>query len=101
MKTSLLLIICSFALTSAISQRVKYNELILTFNGMTDEEMRNELKDYMTVDNTEPNLYFRLATIYQKVYKNADPLTDFDLAIANANEASSRFLQASRYVDAK
>jgi hypothetical protein len=83
------------------SQRLKYSELVLTFNGMSDEEIRNELKDYMTADNEQPNLYIRLGLIYEKVYKNTDPLTDFKMAISNAAEASSRFLQATQYVDAK
>lgn len=68
---------------------------------MSDEEMRNELKDFMIADNTEPNVYFRLAIIYEKVYKNADPLTDYKLVMANAAEASSRFLQCNAYVDAR
>ena len=55
----------------------------------------------MSIDNTEPNSYFRLAVIYERVYKTADPLTDFEMVMANANEAELRFLQANRYVDAK
>lgn len=83
------------------SQRMKYSDLVLTFNGMPDEEVRNELKGYMIEDNTEPNIYFRLALIYEKVYKTSDPLTDYPLAMSNANEAAIRFFQATQYVDTK
>jgi hypothetical protein len=84
-----------------MAQKMKYSELVLTFNGMSDEEMRNELKAYLMDDKDEPNVYFRLAVIYDKAYKSADPLTDYKLALANANEAYSRFLQCTQFVDAK
>jgi hypothetical protein len=84
-----------------IAQKMKYSELVLTFNGMSDEEMRNELKAYMMEDQSEPNVYFRLAVIYDKAYKTADPLTDYKLALANANEAYSRFMQSNQFIDAK
>jgi hypothetical protein len=97
------LLIAYFLLLPVLAgaQRMKYSELVLTFNGMSDEEVKNELKDYMSADNTEPNTYFRLGIIYEKVYKNTDPLTDYKLAVSNAEAASSRFLQATQYVDAK
>jgi hypothetical protein len=93
----LLMAMCSVL----VAQKMKYSELVLTFNGMSDEEMRNELKAYLMDDKEEPNVYFRLAVIYEKAYKAADPLTDYKLALANANEAYSRFLQTTQYVDAK
>lgn len=96
------IIVLLMAISSAlVAQRMKYSELVLTFNGMTDEEMRNELKAYLMDDKGEPNVYFRLAVIYDKAYKAADPLTDYKLALANANEAYSRFLQATQFVDTK
>jgi hypothetical protein len=96
------IIVLLMALSSTlVAQKMKYSELVLTFNGMTDEEMRNELKAYLMDDKEEPNVYFRLAIIYDKAYKVADPLTDYKLAQANANEAYSRFLQATQFVDAK
>src|SRR6185503_1407941 len=98
MKKILIILLFSVLIDNAFGQRVKYSELLLTFNGMSDEEMRNELKDFMLADNSEPNVYFRLAMIYEKTYKNADPLTDYKLAMANAAEASSRFLQSNAYV---
>ena len=96
-----IIIFLALVSSSVFCQRLKYSELVLTFNGMSDEEVRNELKDFMTADNTDPNVYFRLALIYEKVYKNADPLTDYKLAVSNAAETSSRFLQSAQFVDAK
>ena len=87
--------------TVAVAQRMKYSELVPLLNSMSDEEARNELKDFMTYDNTEPNIYLRLALIYERTYKNADPLTDFKLAMANAAEAGSRFLQANQFINDK
>ena len=98
MKKNILLTFFILITSVAFSQRMKYSDLVLTFSGMSDEEVRNELKDYMMADQTEPNVYFRLGLIYEKVYKNTDPLTDYKLAFSNANEASSRFLQANVYV---
>lgn len=96
------IIVLLMALSSGLlAQKMKYSELVLTFNGMSDEEMRNELKAYLMEDTEQPNVYFRLAVIYDKAYKAADPLTDYKLAMANANEAASRFLQANQFVDAK
>ncbi len=98
MKKNIVLSFFILVTTVAFSQHMKYSDLVLTFSGMGDEEVRNELKDYMMADQKEPNVYFRLGLIYEKVYENADPLTDYKLALSNANEAGSRFLQANIYV---
>ena len=79
MKKNILLTFFILITSVAFSQRMKYSDLVLTFSGMSDEEVRNELKDYMMADQTEPNVYFRLGLIYEKVYKNTDPLTDYKL----------------------
>src|SRR5689334_19844771 len=101
MKKILTILFFSLFVGNLVAQRVKYSELVLSLSGMSDEEIRNKLKDYMIADNTEPNVYFRLAVIYERVYKNSDPLTDYKLVMANAAEASSRFLQSNSYVDLK
>ena len=100
MKRFLIVLLVSVS-CALVAQKMKYSELVLTLNGMNDEEMRNELKAYMMEDQEEPNVYFRLATIYDKAYKTADPLTDYKLAMANADEAYSRFLQSTQFIDAK
>ena len=87
------LIFFTFLFSLSFGQRIKYSELVLTFNNMSDEEVRIELKEFMAGDNTEPNSYFRLASIYEKVYRAADPLTDYELVMANAQEAASRFIK--------
>ncbi len=79
MKKNILLTFFILITSVAFSQRMKYSDLVLTFSGMGDEEVRNELKDYNVADNKEPNVYFRLALIYEKAYTKVDPLTDYKL----------------------
>jgi len=68
-------------------------------NANSDEEALSLLKSFMVENLDHPNANLRLALIYEKRYLQADPLTEYERAIANAKEAQLRFLKASTLVD--
>jgi hypothetical protein len=91
----LLLLAPSFA----NAQRVKFRDLVPLLSGYSAERQKNELKEYLTADLDHPNTNFRLALLYEANYKNADPLTDYAFAMANAEQATNRYLKSKQLVD--
>ncbi|NJN42567.1 MAG: hypothetical protein HC811_10405 [Flammeovirgaceae bacterium] len=86
----LLLIILILGSLPAAGQ-VKYKDLFLTFSGMSETELKSTLKEYLAQDPDHPNANFRLAMIYNSIYKRSDPLTEYAFALANAEQAKLRF----------
>lgn len=96
MKNLLLLLLIPVA---SFGQRIKYKDLFPQFSSMSQEEIKYALKEYLAEDPDHPNANFRLAMIYEKHYKGADPLTEYAYAMANANEAKLRFVKAKQLID--
>lgn len=67
----------------------------------TDEEALSILKSYIIEDLDHPNANLRLALIYEKRYLDSDPITQYERAMANAEEAKLRFTKAAAVVDEK
>ena len=84
---------------SAHGQKVRYKDLFPTLATMTQAELKNSLKEYLAEDNDHPSANFRLALVYETNYKSADPLTRYDFALANAEQAKLRFLKSKQLVD--
>ena len=60
----------------ASAQRLKYKELFPLLQGMSSEHAKYSLKEYLVEDLDHPNANFRLALLYEKNYRDTDPLTD-------------------------
>ena len=84
---------------TAEGQKVRYKDLFPLMGAMTNPELKNALKEYITEDADHPNANFRLALVYEANYKSADPLTQYDYALANAEQAKLRFLKSKQLVD--
>jgi hypothetical protein len=86
-------------LSEAHAQRIKYKDLFPFLARMSMEEQKNALKEYISQDPDHPNANYRLALVYESNFKNADPLTQFQFAMANAEQAKIRFLKSKQLVD--
>jgi hypothetical protein len=83
----------------ANAQRVKFRDLVPLLSTYSPERQKNELKEYLAADLDHPNTNFRLALLYEANYKNADPLTDYAFAMANAEQATNRYIKSKQLVD--
>lgn len=83
------------------AQRVKYKDLFPTLGSLSSNEMKDELKEYLAEDLNHPNANFRLAYVYETNYRRADPLTDFQFAMANAEQSKIRYIKSKQLVDAR
>ena len=83
----------------ASAQRLKYKELFPLLPGMSTEHAKYSLKEYLVEDLDHPNANFRLALLYEKNYRDTDPLTDYRYAVANAEQAKIRYIKAKQLVD--
>ena len=99
MRRIILFLFLMGATVQAMAQRIKYHDLFPLLAGMSKEEQKNSLKEYLSLDPDHPNANFRLAMVYEFNYKNADPLTQYEFALANAEQAKARFLKAKLIVD--
>ncbi|HCW06743.1 MAG TPA: hypothetical protein DGG95_05195, partial [Cytophagales bacterium] len=99
MKKSNLVVLLFIVAAQAFGQHLKYKELFPMMSSMTNEELRNSLKEFLADDRDHPNANFRLALVYEKNYLNADPLTEYANVLANANQAKLYFLKAKQLVD--
>lgn len=82
-----------------LAQHTKFKDLFPTFSTLSSEEIKTSLKEYIAEDLDHPSANFRLARIYETNYKMADPLTRFEYAIANAEQARLRYIKAKQVVD--
>ena len=99
MRFVFLLFLCTVTSGTIFSQHIKYKDLFPTFSGLSNEEVKNELWEYIIEDLDHPNANFRLACIYESNYKAADPLIQYEYAIANAEQAKVRFLKSKQIID--
>ncbi len=82
-----------------LAQHLRYKDIFPQFPTMSNDEIKNTLKEYISTDLDHPNANFRLALAYEKSYKTADPLTDTEYLLANAAQAKIRFFKAKQLVD--
>jgi hypothetical protein len=81
------------------AQHLRYKDIFPQLPQMTNQEIKNTLKEYILTDLDHPNANFRLALAYEKSYKTADPLTNTEYVLANAAQAKLRFFKAKQLVD--
>ncbi len=79
--------------------QIKFKDLFPTFMGMSNQELKTALKQYLVTDQDHPNANFRLALVYEKNYRTADPLTEYEYALANAEQAKLRYIKSKQLVD--
>ena len=96
-KYLLLFLLCVSCLASA--QRLKYKELFPLLPGMSTEHAKYSLKEYLAEELDHPNANFRLALLYEKNYRQTDPLTDYRYAMANAEQTKIRYVKSKLLVD--
>ncbi|MEQ8243951.1 hypothetical protein [Fulvivirga sp.] len=94
--TPLLLILC---LNLSYAQRFK--DVFPQLLKASDTEALSIIKSYMIEDLDHPNSNLRLALIYERRYKACNPITEYEKAIANANEAKLRFGKSAAVVTEK
>lgn len=97
-----LAIILALSIVSLASYGQRYRDIYPEIaNTTNDETALSLIKTYMVEDLDHPNANLRLALIYENRYQNADPLTQFERTIANAQEAALRFIKAKTLIDDK
>ncbi|MGC4021218.1 MAG: hypothetical protein QM734_04385 [Cyclobacteriaceae bacterium] len=87
------------AALNANAQRMKFKELFPLMASMNNEELRNSLKEFLAEEKDHPNANFRMALVYEKNYKQTDPLTNYEYVLANAEQAKLRFIKAKQLID--
>lgn len=91
-----------FILTTELSaQHLRYKDIFPLFPEMSNQELKNTLKEYISTDPNHAHANFRLAMAYEKSYKTADVLTNPQFVLANAQQAKLRFFKAKLVVDDK
>ncbi|MDN4164536.1 hypothetical protein QWY31_03430 [Cytophagales bacterium LB-30] len=91
-----LLLLC---VHGVFGQKVRYKDLVPTLEVSDQADGFEMLKAYIINDLDNPNANLRLALIYQDRYRSADPLTEYDKVMANAEQAKNRFLKAKLLID--
>lgn len=90
-----------FTILCAAASAQKYSDLLLLFPGMTTDQQKNAIKGFMADDRDHPNANFRLALLYEKNYRAANPLVNYTFAMANAAEAKLYLNKAKMLCDAR
>ncbi len=100
MKKTVLAIFFLISIT-VLGQRVKYKDIFPTIMAAEEEQKLMMIKEYLLLETSHPNSVYQLAKIYIDRYKRADALTEYDLAIANAEQARGRITQSKLFIDEK
>jgi hypothetical protein len=94
-----LVIICAIGfLTPAFAQRYKYKELAPLLDSVSQTSQVSLLMEYISEEPNHANANFRLALAHYDMYRNADPLLQFQSKMAHAKEATLRLLRAKLLV---
>lgn len=102
MRKLVLIFTLTFSCASFMSNAQRYRDVYPQIaNASSDEIALSLIKTYMIEDLDHPNANLRLALIYERRYRNADPLTEYERVMANANEAALRFIKAKTLIDDK
>jgi hypothetical protein len=96
-----LIFIALFWLSSGLVSAQKYSEFFPLLDRMTPDQAKNALKAYLLEEQEHPNANFRLAVLYERNYRAADPLVSYQYAMANAAEAKLRYNKAKLLCDAR
>lgn len=99
MRIPTLLIVLLIIIPGVYGQHLKYKELFPMLSSLSNDEVKDKLKEYLADDLDHPNANFRLAYLYETNYRRADPLTDFQYAMANAEQATIRYIKSKQLVD--
>ncbi len=83
---------------SVQAQRVKYKDLFPTLVDLSASEQLSALRDHISYDLDNPNANFRLALLHERNYRMADPLTNFENVMANAQESAVRYIKSRQLV---
>ncbi|MDZ4715382.1 MAG: hypothetical protein SH819_07920 [Cytophagales bacterium] len=94
------LILILFSIGQAGAQSAKYKYIVPLFDGMSRDEKKNVLKEYMMDNDMDhPNAVFRLALIYEGNYREADVLARYEYVLANAEQAKLGYTKAKILID--
>lgn len=97
-KISILLVLL---LTSSVLLAQKFKDVFPEIAKASDEEALALIKEYLIEDLDHPNCNLRLALIYENRYRNSDPITEYERAMANANEAKLRYTKSAGIINEK
>ena len=87
-----------FLVSVQLSAQYKYKELVPILDASSNHEQLAMLRQYIAEDAKEPNADFRLAMVHYNLFRKADPLIEFDIAMAHAREAELRFIRSKQLV---
>lgn len=96
-----LIFLVLLCVTSLTAPAQKFAELFPQLGGMTPEQAKNTLKAFMIAEPDHPNANLRLAMLYERNYRAADPLVAYQYAMANAAETKLRYTKARILCDAR
>ena len=88
-------------LTATAGSAQRYKDVFPRIAQASDEEALALIKGYLVNDLDHPNCNLRLALIYENRYKTSNPITEYERAMANANEAKIRFTKSAAVVNEK
>lgn len=100
-KLDKLLFVFILVLIPSIAQSQKYKDVYPQIAVVSDNDAMLLLKTYLKVDPEHPNSNLLLALLYDKNYKGADALTEYEKAMANAERAKLRLVKAQVLVTEK
>lgn len=82
----ILFFVCMIGMASGANAQ-KYKDLYPTIASATDDDALPILKQFIKGDTDHPSANLKMALIYDRRYKQADVLTEYEKAIANAERA--------------
>src|SRR5260221_13711451 len=98
MKYFYLILVFLLSLTST-AQRLKYKELFPLMPSMSNNELKNSLKEFLNEELDPPNANLGLALVYEKNYKSGNALINYEYEVANAQQPKLPFTKSRKLVD--
>lgn len=96
---SVLLLIVVFAASG--QKRPRYDETLPVILSLPPSGAIAQLKTYMAEQPANPSIFLQMAVIYEKRYRDGDPMTDYEYKLGNAKLALESYSKALQLMDDK
>lgn len=79
----------------------KYEDVLPRILTLPPSGVLAQLKRYLPLEPQNPSIYLQMAILYEKRYRNSDPIKDYAYKIGNAQEALKAFSRTEQFITEK
>ncbi len=101
MRNSISILLLIVVFNASGQKRPRYDETLPVILSLPPSGAIAQLKTYLEEQPANPSIFLQMAVIYEKRYRDGDPMTDFEYKLGNAKLALEGYSKALQLMDDK